>query len=599
MNKDIHYSMKEFGLYATTIVVGMLVLTYFLQLWNADFRVALYHSLDGDNTFVLLLVKSTIEYGWYFTNPRLGAPGTMDLHDFPMLDTLHFLTIKGMGSFTADPALILNLYYLGGYLLALATSLFVLRHFEVSRPVSAATSILFAFQPYHFWRGPWHLFLAAYQMVPLAVMVSIWICRGAPFIVRTSVDGKRTLRPTAKGIAAVGILAVVSMTGIYYAFFTGILLAASSLRAYFRRPSTARILGLGLLCTAFAASALAQAAPYVAYRRSHGKNPVIVRSPSEVRYYSLDLFYLLRPGLGHRVPLLRGTETYQIDEEKGPLRERLLNIQEARLGSIGILGALGYLTLTVSLLGVGSALVAKYRPLGELALLNAVATMSALSGGFGTIVASLAFPEIRAYNRISIFIAFLSLFALALLADRLKERLNFSRLGRVTILLGLVVITIAGLYDQAPAMIAPDHHKDRAIDASDKVFVAKVEAALPAASQIFQLPFNIFPEGPIQNDLGGYAQLRPSLYSRTLRWSFGAMKGREASEWSRKTSALPVRSMLAELRRKGFAGVIVHRAGYKDLGRSLEASLQDELGSETIVSDNGEVVLFPIGIERP
>ena len=63
--------------------------TIFLRLWDADLRVPFAYS--GDATLNLTLIKTVMERGWFYENPRLGAPSGQELYDYPVLsgDTLH------------------------------------------------------------------------------------------------------------------------------------------------------------------------------------------------------------------------------------------------------------------------------------------------------------------------------------------------------------------------------------------------------------------------------------------------------------------------------------------------------------------------------
>ena len=57
--------------------------TIFLRLWDADIRVPFSYS--GDGTLNLTLIKTVMERGWFYENPRLGAPSGQELYDYPVL----------------------------------------------------------------------------------------------------------------------------------------------------------------------------------------------------------------------------------------------------------------------------------------------------------------------------------------------------------------------------------------------------------------------------------------------------------------------------------------------------------------------------------
>ena len=152
--------------------------------------------MGSDVHFILGMIKSVADTGWYFENPWLGAPGTLKIYDFPFAETGTFLGVKLFLLLFRDPYLAGNLFYLATYVLASWTSLYVLRKFGVQDQVAVAASLLFAFTPYHLWRGMAHLHLSAYYPIPLVVMVSLWLSTGQPLVLRYERGG-----PRATGLA--------------------------------------------------------------------------------------------------------------------------------------------------------------------------------------------------------------------------------------------------------------------------------------------------------------------------------------------------------------------------------------------------------------
>src|SRR5262249_9193160 len=154
------------------------------------------------------------------------------------------------------------------------TSLFVLRHFGVTTPVALAASLLFAFLPYHFWRGTYHYFLSLYYPIPLAVMVALWILRREPlFFSWSGREGWRGSRPSGKGMAIRLVVGLISINGVYYAFFSGFLIATSGLIVLLRRrPRWPRALDAGLLLASLAICIGIVSFPFVLYWKRHGRN---------------------------------------------------------------------------------------------------------------------------------------------------------------------------------------------------------------------------------------------------------------------------------------------------------------------------------------
>ena len=88
------------------------------------------------------------------------------------------------------------------------------------------------------------------------------------------------------------------------------------------------------------------------------------------------------------------------------------------------------------------------------------------------------FPaRIRAYNRISIFIAFFSLMAVGIAIESFYRRGGTTR-NVVHVL--LPVVFILAVLDQTTAAYRPTYEKTKAEFLSDRQFVNGIEASLPA-----------------------------------------------------------------------------------------------------------------------
>ena len=85
----------------------MVIACVFLQIWRADLRLPFYY--EGDAAFYAMSIKGSVENGWYWQNPALGAPGTQELYDFPAFDNAVVIFMLLLSFFTHNPFLITNL----------------------------------------------------------------------------------------------------------------------------------------------------------------------------------------------------------------------------------------------------------------------------------------------------------------------------------------------------------------------------------------------------------------------------------------------------------------------------------------------------------
>ncbi len=568
--------------YAAVAALSIVAAIFTLRLWRADLRIPFDY--DGDALLFSYLVKSLCDHGWIWNNPTVGAPSGFHLQDYAVSahDTGHLAVIKLMSLFTGDWALLFNLYFLLGFPLIALASLAVLRHFRVSFFPALACSVLYAFLPSRLLVAEGHLFLDVFFQVPLAVLLLLWTCGDDPPLSRDragspwpAFDLRRR-----RSLVALAICLLLASTSSYYAFFTICLLAAGSAWASWERRSRRNVLSGFALIGAIVVGLFVNGLPSIAYHHRHGPNPHVgERFSREAEVYGLKITQLLLPVPEHRLPPL--AQIKRAYDATAPLNG------ESATTSLGTAGAAGFLLL----LGV---IIARRKPswapeelLRPLAVLTLLAVLLGTIGGFGSLLAYLLTPQIRTYARLNAFIGFFALFAIALLLDRVARRSpNGARVAAAAVL-GL------GLLDQATPAAVRDYAATKRTYQSDGAFVHQQEAQLPAGAAIFQLPFSPFPEPPDVHAMPAYAQLRPYLHSRTLRWSYPAMLGRGGDAWTRAVAQRDPPGMLAALSDADFAGILLDRRGYEDRGAALEAALRPLLAIEA-ESPDGHLAFFPL-----
>jgi phosphoglycerol transferase len=530
-------------------------------------------------------IKGTIEDGWYLKNDRLGAPHGQENYDFPMADGLHFALLKLLSLFAADWGFVFNAYYLLTFPLTTACALGAIRALGIRRAVAVVPSVLFAFLPFHFLRLA-HLFLASYYLVPLATLVVVrvytdYVSRG-PGAGSGRGEGPRAFPCPSHVVTCL----LLGCAGVYYAFFASYFLVVAGVvgACHCRRLGPCWRAGALLACVAIAVAV--NLSPSVAFRLSRGPNPdAVVRSAWEAEVYGLKMTQLLLPITDHRCALLAGLK-HRYNLPCTPL------VNENDSASLGAVGALG---LVLLLLAVFLRRRATSSPaFRALSLLTLAALLLGTVGGLGSFLSLLVAPYIRAYNRVSVYIAFFALLGLALTINRAAARCAGSAPRRGLLLASLLLLLAAGLYDQTSPSFVPDYAHWRTEFGHDRSFVAQLEVSLPAGAPIFQLPYLPYPESPLLYGMKDYDPLRLYLHSRSLRWSYGSMKGRGADDWYRAVAGMPVPRQLDRLVMAGFQGVTVDRAGYSDRGTALEAELARALGGTDLTSPDNRFSFFSL-----
>lgn len=574
--------------YLAAATLSTAIIARILKLWHADLTVPMDNS--GDALLTQMWVKGVFEHGWYLQNACLGAPAGMQMYDFPMADGLHFFLIRLLCLAAPNYAVAFNVYYLLCFPLITLSTLFALRRFAVSYPAALAASLLYTFLPYHFLRGQQHLFLAAYYVVPLSTMIALWVCLGRLGALREA-GAEMERSEKRRWAGSLAIAALQSSAGVYYAFFACFLLLIAGVSAALDARRWRPLVAAGLLIAVTTAGVLVNTSPSLNYWRTRGTNRSVAhRDPQDAEFNGLKIGQMLLPDAHHR--LGRWAELRR-QYDRWPLADG-----ENRGATLGVIGNLGFLLLLGLLLrrrGVDEP----SNLLGALAMLNISAVLLATIGGFGSLFSLLISPQIRCYNRISVFIALFSLFAVAIVFDRFARWRADAGGRRWPSRALLAAIVVAGVIDEAGRDRVPNYAALKADFHGDAEFVARIEAVVPTGSMVFQLPYFPFPESPAIVALGEYEHFRPYLHSRSLRWSYGAMKGRDEDRWQRETCQRPAAELVKAIAERGFAGIYIDRRGYADRAAALEAELSKRLGETPLVSRNERMSFFVLPATEP
>ena len=480
-----------------------------------------------------MFVQNVLDTGSVFDNPRLSAPALLDMRDYPIPDILHTSIIWTLGRFFSESAVVLNLSYLLAFPLIALSAYFTLRRLRLSRQVALVPAVLYACLPYHFFRLMGHLFLSNYFLVPPMVWIALRVYLGRNPLLRADPAGgpARWHWRSWDAAGAACLCVLTGLAGVYYAFFSCFLLLMAGLRAASLDRRWKTLAASALLIVLIAAVVGAALSPSLLYMAQHGKNPeVAARLPYEASGTASEsatcccrlaatasVTFRALSRSSWRPPAIPG---------------EFASMALGTLGSVGFLYLVGrFLWRPPSQLSPRGWGRAGWGADDGLAYLNLTAVLLATVGGFGAVFNFCVSPSIRCYNRISVFIAFFALAGLFLLVQRWIERFPPGRWSRSAWTAGLVLLLALGALDQTTSGMIPAYGQAREQFTSDEDLGRRMEAALPAGSMVYQMPYIMFPEYPGVEQLPSYDLLRPFLHTHTLRWSHGAMTGRETARW--------------------------------------------------------------------
>jgi hypothetical protein len=561
--------------YGSHVAVSIVLLTAMQHFRRAPIQVPWGWSYWGDGLFFTAFAKAVHEDGpWHAS--RIGAPFGSDIVDWPTGMWLPLGTIHVIASAFPEPGTAINLYWMSTLVVAGVCAAYAFRRLRVGAGLSFVCGMLYAFLPYAWYRNVSHINLA-YPLVPLLCLLCLRVAGARP---EDQSRSERFVLWTA--------CVLQGLSYVYYSFFACLLLVPAMLlgAGRLRRAAPIRtgVVAILLLSATTAVTLL----PSALYVRAHGKNAEMgYKFVAEADTYGLKLRHLLTP-----VP----------DHPWAPLAAAAAAIEDARFpgenentsARLGTIGSFGLIVLLVFVAGrTAGVWTGRDDDLDAAAALTVVALLVSQVGGLGSLFNVFVAAEIRAYNRISVFIAFFCLLAAAVVMARAAARWGLDRrLSPALACAGLGVLLLAGLRDQlpyrmgdsTPARLTADFEHDRA-------FVATIEGQLPPESMIFQLPHDNIPFAP-------YEPARPYLHSHRLRWSWGAMAGRN-NAWPEMVFRLPPPETARWATMAGFAGLWIDRSSYlgkKDSPRyeSIEGALAALPVGPPQVSPNGRYSFFPL-----
>jgi len=553
-----------------------------MQLWSAHLNIPLMGT-GGDIALNLMSLRNMQSTGWLTHTPLLGAPFGQDLSPWPSAvgDTWHLLTLKLL-SLLLSPAGALNVFYVMTFPAIAAVAYLCLRGLGVSRIFSVPLGAAYALLPYHFLRNESHLLLSEYSVVPLACLVAFWIYNG-------DVDlAQRPRRYSWREWCTVAASIALLGTGLYYAVFALVLILAAailrliatkSLRPLLTATTVSVVVGIGL-----AVSAL----PTLLFRGTPSAADAITgRSYAQSEFFSLKIVNLLLPPSYHRLPWLANLTSVTNDSLIGGERTE----------SLGMLGVAGLVLITVALLLPSVANSASPgRRLRMFAVFALTAVLCGTVAGLNGVLAVFGLSQLRAWDRISVYVAFFALAGLGVgLGEALRRarvRWRWSRRPAAAVAASLLVLAVA-TYDQTSPALTPNEAVITTTWIADQAYFHHAQEVFGAGAAVFQLPYIAFPEGGTVGSIPYNALLLGYVHS-DLAWSFGGIKGQE-SYWQPLALQAGITAAIPKLIVAGFDALYVNRLGYGDGGAAVEAEIIATIGAQTpLVSPDGTIAIYDL-----
>ena len=577
MNKKL---LKE------TLLVGGITLFFtflILEVWNMKLSIAGY---SGDGLSTGYLVKTIQDFGWWFKNPRVGAPFYGTMYDYPSLffDSFSFFIFKIILVFFRDWGKAINIFYIMLFPVTSMITYFSMKKFKLNSYISLLTSLYFTFSFYRFLRGMGHIFLNVYFTIPLITLVFYFL-----YTDDTLLNFEKDFFHKKKNIFVLITLIILSLSGIYYTFFSCyflvVIFIAKVNKSNFKHFSKK----LGLMFGTIFFTMFLFYIPKIIYTFNFGKNPESPeRAASEADFYGLRISrLLLSPKLPRILSKVKHGYLKKVLNNCINYFDYLKGMESTEyLGIIGIIGFFFLLWIILIKKKQNNKLIEL------LALLNITGILLGIASGFGSIFAIFGSASIRGYNRISIFILY---FCILAVASKLNDVIKEKRYQQHYIYILLFLLFSFSIWEQIPPNISytagVKSYKEK-FD-SDKQFVIEIEKTLGKNGMVFQLPYFKFPEnGPI-NGLGDYELFKGYLFSKNIKWSYGGYRGRDSDLWNQYITSLPPKEMLEKISIVGFNGLYIDKKAYTEEEFSkLENEIKSLTNEEPMISLNKDLYFF-------
>jgi hypothetical protein len=553
--------------------VGVVLAILYVALggWRRDFHVPLQYSEDALE--YLMQAQGTIQNGWWWTHPHLGAPGVFQQLSYPSNTNVDQAIVWTVRLFTRQPGLNLNVSWMLMVALSSLVMTGCLRLVGISRAIAALVGVLYAFLPYALSRNIQHFSLAIY-LVPIPCVSALAVASG-----RVPLSARRLL-----GLVVGCVLVGLDYT--YYAFFAVfVLLVATIIAAIRDRRSLHWRRGL-LLVSAIGLATAVNLAPSLRLWAVEGKPLVIPpKTAAESELYGLKIRQLVSPVPDHPFPPFTRWERLE-------RRAAFPSETENTSSRLGLIASIGFVIL------IGTLLVPSVRPrtadpevVAAAAGLTLALVLVGTIGGFGSLFSLLVSPEIRAYNRVCPFIAFFAWVAVALGLDAVSPQ---PRLWRAVLVLAVLAF---GIWDQLGALapINRAYAGTRTEWTTMEAFGRALEPRVPRGAMVFQLPLTTYLNDAGDNRMRTYDEIKPYLAVPTLHWSYPALDN-AVVRWQHAVARLPPRAMALALRAAGFRAIVIDRAGYTDGGESLVAALTRPFQAAPILAEAPGYVALDVAL---
>lgn len=565
--------LKHFFYYFLEAMTVLIIAFTALKLWDYDLIVPFKYS--GDSLIMLMYIKGIIQNGWTFIIPQLSAPYSMTAAAFPLATSFDWGIIKLISLFTSEAGLILNTFWLLTLILTAWSATFAMQLLNLNRWTSLVGGILYAFLPYALLRNVGHLNLV-YYTVPLLSLFALHLAQSN----NVESDNSHLIR-------RIGYVACIiqGFNYVYFSFFAVILFGFSALVGHVNGNSKYSIKTAIIAISIIIISTTLNLTPSFVSWFQDGKPPEMsYKFRAEAEIYGAKLRRMIAPHPDNPVYVFSKWGKRDVTANFPNENENVT----ARLGLYASTGLLFLLAVSLSLVRVTDNLI------HTASILSLFTLLFITVGGLGAVFNVLTVPDIRAYNRFSVFLAFFCIVGTSWLLNRYSLKTDFSKKRILTIILTVSFISLS-LYDQLldlKGMIS-SQKADMQSAYHEREFVSKLEALFPFNISVFQMPLTGFPPLSTHERMQSYDHLKPYIWSTHINWSWPSFSQRHRS-WQDSISTQEGEELLNSLSSYGFSLIWIDRFAYTDNGKLLIQGFLDSGAKEVLANESDRYTVLDI-----
>lgn len=533
----------------------------------------------------------------YRVTDQMGFPLGMDLNAFPGIDITENLFAQLVTNLTGQPFIGINLLIIVSFPIVAALAYVAIRLTGLDGPLAMAFAVAFSLIPYHWGRALGHVYLSTLYSAVTGMILVLLIGSGwLPALVARGPRKRKLLVITALGVLAL----VTAWTGVYYAAFT-LLLGVVALAWRFTRGDPWRALAVSAVpLIAIAGFAVLGFIPALLARSGL---PPLAPLGDRLPYHSVMFAGLLvaaiLPAPVSALPFLSIYNREIIGAlSAAPQYE---NVMPTSFGTWVTTAALVVFVTALALRarhGVAPSSRDGVTP-GLIGTLIGATVLLYVPWGLNYLIAGTVTAQIRAWDRLLPYLLLLFLLGAATV-------LRGSRIARndhwaLTCTGVIIIVTAVESVLPFRASYAETTATYGRTTQAARSYAQQVNAALPPACGILQLPYFNYPEHGIEEGrMHDYDHFWVSLTNPQKRWSYGAVKNTAASVWAAQLPQTPTPEDLHSLAAAGFCAIHVDLEGYDAEARNLVVwDLTKRLGRPIVDDATGRWLLFGIPDAKP